>query len=224
MTNHKGGKKPELIKPKGVVFIAHHNPGIVNPLRSALMSAHYEVVTASNGHEFLRKITDQKDAGRSIDCFLIADNLPEQDGYKTTNWLRREYSQRVPIILMSVLIINDEAFSKKRAVAVGATNYLNLNNWTEHVRESVLNQTLNNIFHYVEYGQIARELFLSQTEVASLKDDIEEREERLAQINEELSKERKKRVELEELVYSRQDNESTNRQAKKSKASQGATA
>jgi CheY-like chemotaxis protein len=88
---------PKPLKPKRRILIVEDQPILSNMLKMRLEAHHYEVHTAGDGEEGIRKAYQQKP-----ELILLDIMLPRIDGYQVCQRLKSDpRSQDIPIILLS---------------------------------------------------------------------------------------------------------------------------
>lgn len=75
---------------------------IVRLLSLLLSKAGYEIVPATNGKEAKQVLSEQ-----SVDLIILDLMMPEMDGLAFLNWLRRENSTTLPIIVLTSMVAAD---------------------------------------------------------------------------------------------------------------------
>lgn len=118
-------------KPQKKEFEELHNPGendtstilVVDDNQSNLdllswqiKAQNYEVVTANNGKEALKKIQTG-----NYDLILLDILMPEINGYQVLQYLRNSQWRHIPVIMISAL---DEIDSVVKCIEMGAEDYL----------------------------------------------------------------------------------------------------
>jgi PAS domain S-box-containing protein len=88
-----------MMKDKPVILIVDDKPQNIELLEAYLAPQGYEIVTAANGEEALRKLS-----GNQIDLMLLDIMMPGMDGFEVTSRVRQDDIHRLlPIILVTVL-------------------------------------------------------------------------------------------------------------------------
>jgi PAS domain S-box-containing protein/putative nucleotidyltransferase with HDIG domain len=87
------------VKDKPVILIVDDQLQNIELLEAYLAAQGYEIVTAANGEEALRKLS-----GNQIDLMLLDIMMPGMDGFEVTRRVRQDDIHRLlPIILITVL-------------------------------------------------------------------------------------------------------------------------
>lgn len=100
---------------KSYIVVVDDDDKITALLRRSLIFEGYEVATASNGQEGLRKILD-----REPDLLLLDVMMPQLDGYEVCRRLR-EAGSTLPILMLTA---KDEIESRVKGLDMGADDYL----------------------------------------------------------------------------------------------------
>lgn len=112
-----GGVSEQQTEQVGSVLVVDDNPMILSVLSTLLANEGYEVLSASNGVEALKKIH-----GRDVDLILSDVMMPEMDGYTFHTQLRGEAKHaQIPFIFLTALDDRGEMLQGKE---VGVDDYL----------------------------------------------------------------------------------------------------
>ena len=104
----------EMTTERQRVLVVEDEPDTVLLLKNILRMAGYDVLSASNGQEALKKYKDH-----IPDIILLDLMMPEMDGWETLRYLR-EMSD-VPVIIISALGAKEDIV---RALKTGVDDYL----------------------------------------------------------------------------------------------------
>ncbi|MFC8447732.1 response regulator [Kitasatospora sp. NPDC057223] len=108
---------PADIRPK--VLLVDDQPSNLLALTSVLDVPDQELVTASSGHEALKKLLQHEDFA----VIILDVQMPDMDGYETAGHIkRRAKSRNIPIIFLTA-IGNDPDYSM-RGYSVGAVDFI----------------------------------------------------------------------------------------------------
>jgi DNA-binding response OmpR family regulator len=105
------------LSQRPLILVADDDEDILALLEVRLELAGYEVVTARNGAEALRKAQEQLP-----DLAVLDVMMPGLNGYEVTRELRRlEATSKLPVILLTALAQESDV---ARGLAVGADDYV----------------------------------------------------------------------------------------------------
>lgn len=110
------GSTPDL-QPKAVVLVVDDDPAIRLVIRHAMQQNGYHVIEASNGLEAV-----QFSIRQIPDLILMDAVMPEMDGFRATQEIRKIEACDDTPILMATSLDDDESIS--RAFNVGACDYI----------------------------------------------------------------------------------------------------
>ncbi len=96
------------------ILVVDDEPDTVFLIKNILRMAGYDVLSALNGRDALKKVKDAP-----VDMVLLDLMMPEMDGWETLRYIR-EMSQ-VPVIIVSAIGAKDEIV---RALDIGVDDYL----------------------------------------------------------------------------------------------------
>lgn len=96
------------------VMVVEDEPDTVKLLKQVLRMGGYDVLSALNGAEALRKISDHP-----VDLVMLDLMMPDMDGWETYRQIRK--LSDVPVIVVSAIHNKDEVV---RALQMGADDYL----------------------------------------------------------------------------------------------------
>jgi two-component system cell cycle response regulator len=114
----KAPETQDSCQPAKRVLIVDDEPLNVKLLAAKLSQEPYEILTAFNGHEAMKKVS--KD---SPDLILLDIMMPGIDGYEITRTLKNDPDTRhIPIILVTALNGQED---KRRGLESGADEFLN---------------------------------------------------------------------------------------------------
>jgi DNA-binding response OmpR family regulator len=102
------------MKPQRTILVIDDEPRIANVIRLNFEVEGYEVISAQNGHEGLRKLTEHLP-----DVVILDVMMPEMDGYEVLRTIRKVST--VPVVMLTVRA--DEA-DKVRGLELGADDYV----------------------------------------------------------------------------------------------------
>jgi PAS domain S-box-containing protein len=105
------------MKTKPVILIVDDQLQNIELLEAYLAPQGYEIVTASNGEEALRKLS-----GNQIDLMLLDIMMPGMDGFEVTRRVRQDDSHRLlPIILVTAL---HETEDRVKGIEAGCDDFI----------------------------------------------------------------------------------------------------
>ena len=109
----KSKKKTERAK----ILIVDDEPDYITAIQCRLEWSRYEVITASNGEEGLRKVASEKP-----DLVLLDTNMPVMNGHEVLERLK-QYSElkNIPVIMVTALC---EAEDIAKASSYGVVDYV----------------------------------------------------------------------------------------------------
>ena len=109
----KSKKKTERAK----ILIVDDEPDYITAIQCRLEWSRYEVITASNGEEGLRKV-----ASENPDLVLLDTNMPVMNGHEVLERLK-QYSElkNIPVIMVTALC---EAEDIAKASSYGVVDYV----------------------------------------------------------------------------------------------------
>jgi two-component system alkaline phosphatase synthesis response regulator PhoP/OmpR family response regulator RpaB len=102
-------------KPQYRILVVDDDKDIVQTIKGNLELDGYEVLTASDGHSCLQMAREQRP-----DLIILDLNLPDIDGIKACQIMRREYD--FPIIMLTA---RDGVSDKVLGLECGADDYIN---------------------------------------------------------------------------------------------------
>jgi len=89
---------------------------IVRLLTLLLTKAGYEIISATNGKDAIRILSEQ-----SVDLIFVDLMMPEMDGLAFLNWLRLEANTTIPIVVLTSMVAAD---TEQQVIAAGGTTVL----------------------------------------------------------------------------------------------------
>jgi len=101
------------MEKKAKILVVDDEPDVVEMLRTALESASYEVISAYNGNEAIKKAKEERP-----DLIVLDLMMPEKDGFQTCKELKqdKEFSQ-TPVLILTA--INEHFSHTKYAKSLG---------------------------------------------------------------------------------------------------------
>ncbi|MFO0968793.1 MAG: response regulator [Gemmataceae bacterium] len=99
------------------ILIADDNPQGVELLEAILMGTDYEIQTAADGEETLRKVRDWKP-----DVLLLDIMMPKMSGFEVCKKMKADPATRGIVVLMITAL--DQGSDIDRAVEAGAYDFL----------------------------------------------------------------------------------------------------
>ncbi len=109
----KSKKKDERAK----ILIVDDEPDYVTAIQCRLEWSHYDVITASNGEEGLKKVISEKP-----DLVLLDTNMPIMNGHEVLERLRQNSELKdIPVIMVTALC---EARDIAKASSFGVSDYI----------------------------------------------------------------------------------------------------
>ena len=100
------------------ILIVDDEPLNIKLLSALLISKGYQVLTAGDGKEAIRKVKNERP-----DLILLDIMMPGMDGFEATKFLKSDAdTKNIPIILVTALTGEDE---KKRGLDAGADEFIN---------------------------------------------------------------------------------------------------
>ncbi|MFC1671882.1 response regulator transcription factor [Planctomycetota bacterium] len=109
-------KVKKFVGARATVLICDDEPDIVKALQVRFESEGYDVITASNGDEFLEKAQSY-----SPNIAILDIMMPGKDGFETCRCLKQELGLDMPVILLTV---KSESSDISKGVIVGADAYI----------------------------------------------------------------------------------------------------
>ncbi len=107
----------EIVENKIKVLVADDDKNIINIIRYSLDSDQFEILEAANGKEALGMVF-----ARSPDILILDIMMPEMDGYRVCEELRKHDSTKdLPIIILSAKASVDD---KVKAMGLGIDDYM----------------------------------------------------------------------------------------------------
>lgn len=101
---------------KSKILVVDDEPNIVEFLEIDLSGAGYEVITAYNGKEALKRVKEERP-----DLILLDVMMPELNGFRTCEILRKDVDNiSIPIIMLT---FKDEESDIAQALELGADDY-----------------------------------------------------------------------------------------------------
>ena len=106
------------VEEKGVkVLLIEDEPEVLELYRLKLTLDEYNVVTASNGKDGLKKAVDE-----SPELIFLAIKMPEMDGFEVLKKLRSDTkTKNIPVVILSNF---DEQDMIEKGLSLGANEYL----------------------------------------------------------------------------------------------------
>lgn len=98
------------------ILIIDDDAFIVGLLSLVLTKAGYEVISATNGKDATRVLSEQ-----SVDILILDLMMPEMDGLAFLHWLRQETNATMPIVVLTAMVSAD---TEKQVMTAGATALL----------------------------------------------------------------------------------------------------
>lgn len=115
------------------ILLVEDDPSVLRAISFILEKEGYQVLTAVNGLEGLRKVKEEKP-----DLLILDVMLPGLDGFEVCHRLRAEtQTAQLPILMLSA---KGQAADKATGLQVGANEYL-----TKPVERSVLLSTIETL-------------------------------------------------------------------------------
>jgi DNA-binding response OmpR family regulator len=105
-----------FVGPKARILVCDDEPDIVRALEIRLKDAGYEVVTASDGDEFLERARSSRP-----DLAILDILMPKRDGFEACRRLKEEVGSDIPVI---VLTVKSESGDISKGLEVGADAYI----------------------------------------------------------------------------------------------------
>jgi len=103
------------IKP--VILIVDDQPQNIELIEAHLVNENYEIITASNGEEALKLLSENV-----IDLILLDVMMPDMDGFEVTRKIRQDERNRLlPIILVTAL---HEIENRVRGIEAGCDDFI----------------------------------------------------------------------------------------------------
>lgn len=103
--------------PKNIILVVDDEPDILEFLKKRLESRDYQVITASDGVEGLKKVTSQE-----VNLILLDISMPNKDGFAMLKELKsREAAKDIPVIIISA---KRETRSILEGQSLGSFDYL----------------------------------------------------------------------------------------------------
>ena len=94
------------------ILIVDDETDIIEMLEDILTETGYQIVTATNGKDALRKVKITKP-----DLIVLDINMPEMDGSEVTLALRQnEATKKIPIIFLTALRTRDDGFGIEKNI------------------------------------------------------------------------------------------------------------
>ncbi len=107
----------EIVQNKIKVLVADDDNNVINIIRYSLDSDQFEVLESANGKEALGMVF-----ARSPDILILDIMMPEMDGYRVCEELRKHDSTKnLPIIILSAKASVDD---KIKAMGLGIDDYM----------------------------------------------------------------------------------------------------
>jgi two-component system sensor histidine kinase/response regulator len=104
------------MKDKPVILVVDDKPQNIELLEAQIVPEGYEIVTASNGADALKKVSDHK-----VDLVLLDVQMPGMDGYEVCRILKLETAKYLPVIMITSLGDRD---SRMQGIKFGADDFL----------------------------------------------------------------------------------------------------
>lgn len=102
---------------KKKILLADDEPDIVAVFRKILETNDYQVITARDGIEGLKKAVEEKP-----DLILLDIKMPNKDGLTTLRELKQnELTKSIPVVMLTVSIVPS---SMPKCIELGAKDYL----------------------------------------------------------------------------------------------------
>ena len=126
------------VNERGTILYVEDNPDNRNLIRRVLNAEGYAVVEAAQANQAFSKLESEK-----IDLILMDINMPDMDGFETTDWLKRHYP-KVQVIALSMY---DDEKSIIRMLKCGAKGYILKDSDPEELRAAI-DSVISKGFHY----------------------------------------------------------------------------
>ena len=106
-----------MMKDKTVILVVDDQPQNIELLEAFLAPQGYEIITAANGEEALKKLS-----GNQIDLILLDVIMPGMNGFEVTRRVRQDHPlQLLPIILVTAL---REAKDRVEGIEAGCDDFI----------------------------------------------------------------------------------------------------
>ena len=124
-------KKTDTVK----ILIVDDEPDCISIIQCRLEWSHYNVITANNGREGLKKASQEKP-----DLILLDTNMPEMNGYEMLERIRKNSALKdTPVIMVTALC---DAKDVDKASSYGISDYV-----TKPVDFAKLTEKISNILN-----------------------------------------------------------------------------
>lgn len=104
----------EQVKRK--ILIIEDDKSLQNALAEMLTQEKYEIVSAFDGEEGLKKVKDEKP-----DLVLLDIILPKKDGYEVLAEIKKGEEKNIPVLILTNL---EEIDNVQKALDLGATTFM----------------------------------------------------------------------------------------------------
>lgn len=105
------------MSPRSRILVAEDDLGVRDLIRTRLEMAGYDVHTAKNGVEAMKRVHELRP-----DAMVLDINMPEMDGFGVLDALRTtEGIKPIPVLVLTARHASDDV---RRAVGLGAKDYL----------------------------------------------------------------------------------------------------
>ena len=101
------------------ILAVDDDPDIIKILKFNMISANYDIVTASNGKEAMQMLEQHN----NIDLILLDNMMPEMDGIEVLNEIKKPGSKycHIPVVMQTAKIQDYDVFE---GIQAGAINYM----------------------------------------------------------------------------------------------------
>lgn len=101
---------------KRKILIIEDDKSLQNALAEMLTQEKYEIVSAFDGEEGLKKVKDEKP-----DLVLLDIILPKKDGYEVLAEIKKGEEKNIPVLILTNL---EEIDNVQKAIDLGATTFM----------------------------------------------------------------------------------------------------
>ena len=98
------------------ILVCEDNLLLLRTVEHTLQKHGYEVLKAMDGEEGIRILRQEK-----VDLLITDINMPYNSGLELIPYIRNKLSYRIPVIIMSIINLED---TKKHAKELGAVHYI----------------------------------------------------------------------------------------------------
>ena len=98
------------------ILLVDDDDFIVRLLSLLLTKSGYEIITASDGKDAVRILSEQQ-----FDLLIVDLMMPEMDGLVFLNWIRQETKATLPILILTGMVTAD---TEQQVMAAGASALL----------------------------------------------------------------------------------------------------